>query len=98
MATEKDSKKREAAEGTGGPQCVLELEEMRRDLQRIMMYNGLRKEAKNLCQAFNTLLEEGGQTDDRKKNELRANIDGMLVKWLKESIRRFRTAHAQQCL
>lgn len=97
MATEEDSKKR-AATQTEGPQCVLELEEMRRDLQRIMMYNGLRKEAKNLCKAFNTLLEHGGQIDDNKKSELRANIDKMLVRWLEESIRRFRTAHAQQCL
>ena len=77
--------------------CNIELEEIRRDLQRIMMYNKFRNSATKLCVQFNKILKNP-TLNPSELIELRQKTDAMLDDWLKESITRFTHAVKHKCL
>lgn len=80
--------------------CTLKLEQMRRDIQRIMMYNKLKSKARPICQAYNALVEQKNNTPQREGaiDALQLKVNTLLEEWLKETITRFRSSVQHHCL
>lgn len=82
--------------------CVLQLEQMRRDIQRIRCYTELRHESKPLCKEYNYLVHETNQNPKVPRQEqiktLQKKINSMLEKWLQITIERFSTSVQKHCL
>ena len=80
--------------------CTLKLEQMRRDIQRIMMYNKLKPKTRPICRDYNALVEKKADTPEQEAaiEALQLKVNQLLEDWLKETIERFRSSVQHHCL